>query len=444
MRGVREIENDLAAKTKELNPLVVRYMDGGLDGDDLAQFRTLKGEVQDLQGELTDAKQTEQQRKDDLTFAQTAAGLHRHYNEPAGPSAARQAPRDANGNPTAPDRERQPAQSMGQQFVESQQFRSYREGGFHGDSARVSVDHLPAQQRALITSVTVTDTILPTRIPGILQPDLQELTLRDVLANGQTDSNLIEFVREGTRTNNAAETAEATTLTDGLKPESGFTLTPDSAPVRTIATLIYVTRQALDDMAGLRSYIDQLLARFIDERVNRQLLIGNGTTPNLRGLNSAVGLQNLNGAYFTTTMPNRADRIRRAIRLVREVGRGRASFIVLNPADVEYFDTLKVDGAAGQNEYALPGGGPFGTAGAPMTLWRRPVVEHEDQTAGIATVADGRAAMVMDRMDTQLYITDSNRDLFERNILTLLAETRLAFPIFFPSRIALTNLTATA
>lgn len=444
MRGVREIENDLAAKTKELNPLVVRYMDGGLDGDDLAQFRTLKGQVEDLQGELTDAKQTEQQRKDDLVFAQTAAGLHRHYNEPAGASAARQVAGEGGRGDDPPPAGR----SMGEQFVASEQFRHYRQHsvGMGVASAPVRIGPGPTQQRALITSTVVTEMIPPQRLPGVYAPDLRELTLRDVLASGSTDSNLVEFVREASRTNNAAETAEAATLSDGLKPESGFTLESASAPVRTIATLMYVTRAALDDMAGLRSFIDGLLSRFIDERVDRQLLIGNGTAPNLLGLNNASGVLNLNGAYFTTTMPHRADRIRRAITRIRIAGRGRASAVVLNPADVEYFELLKTAEETGvtNNAYALPGGGPFGANQGPTTIWRRPIVEHEDQTEGIATVFDGRAAMVMDRMDTQLFATDSNRDLFERNIITILAETRLALPIFFPGRIALVNLTATA
>lgn len=444
MRSIKEIENDLAARTKELNPLIVRYMDGGLDGDDLVTFRRLKGEVETLQGELADAKRTEGERADDLAFAQRAAELNRHYNEPSGRRASGQNPTDGSQR----GEERPQGQTWGEQFVNSEQFRAYREGGVGqgGSSGRLRVEGSPMEQRALITSTVVTEMILPQRLPGIYAPDLRELRLRDVLANGRTDSNLVEFVREASRTNNAAEVAEATTLSDGLKPESGFTLEPDSAPVRTIATLMYVTRNALDDMAGLRSYIDELLSRFIEERIDRQLLIGNGTAPNLRGLNNASGVLNLNGAYFTTTMPSKVDRIRRAITRIRIAGRGRASFTVLNPADIEEFELMRTSVETGVtvNAYALPGGGPFGNGNTPLTLWGRPIVEHEDQTAGIATVADGRAAMVMDRMDTQLFITDSNRDLFERNILTVLAETRLAFPIFYPSRIALVNLTATA
>lgn len=443
MRSIREVENDLAARTRELNPLVVRYMEGGLDGDDLATFRSLKGDVESLQGELADANIAEGQRRDDLAFAETASTLNRHYNQPTGQRASGQVPGDGSQR----GEERPAGRTMGEQFVNSDQFRQYRESGVGRgtSSAPFRVEQSLMEQRALITSTVVTSMILPDRQPGIYGPEMRPLLLRDALANGRTDSNLVEFVTEASRTNNAAEVAEATSLVDGAKPESGFTLAVDNAPVRTIATLMYVTRQALDDMSGLRSYIDGLLARFIDERVDRQLLVGNGTPPNLKGLNNVSGVLNLNGAYWAANggITNKLDRIRRSKTRVRIGGRGVASLVIVNPADLETFETMKVDGVAGQNQYVLPNGGPFGNGTIP-TIWGMRALEHEDQTAGIATVLDGRACMVMDRMDTQLFLTDSNRDLFERNILTLLVETRLAFPIFYPGRIALVDLVATS
>lgn len=453
-RSLNQIEQDLAAKSKAIAPLAERFIAGGLDGDDLATFRRLKGEIETLHGEKRDAETTEAERKADLAAAQAALADHRHYNEPAGRRASGQV---ANGNGARQDGPH--GRSIGERFVNSDQFRGYRDNGVgaggrsqpfvigslyerHADEVESRYGAGPDQQRALVTSTTVTDLIVPQRMPGIYAPELRPLRMRDTFLNGRTDSNNVEFVTETGRTNNAAETAEATSLSDGAKPESGFALGVDNAPVRTIATLIYITRAALDDAALMRSYIDELLRRFIAEREDKQLLVGNGTAPNLRGINNASGILNLNGAYFTTTMPNKLDRIRRAKTRIRIAGRGAASTVVLHPDDLEAFELMKVDGATGQNQYVLPNGGPFG-AGGITTIWRMQAVESEDQTAGVATVYDGRAAMVVDRMDAQVYVTDSNRDLFERNILTILCESRLAFPIFYPSRIAKVDLVAT-
>lgn len=447
MRSLREIDEEIASVGRANAPLAERMLAGTLtDAGEQQAFRDNVARLEALYAERAERVRADDAERADRDAATRSLETHRHYNQAGNPSAARQVP----GNEQHRDENPVAGLSMGEQFIRSDQLREYIANGVGtGSNSRpVRIQPGPTDQRALITSVTVTDAIVPQRLPSIYAPDLRELTLRDVLASGNTDSNLVEYVREASRTNNAAEVAEATSLVTGLKPESGFTLEPASAPVRTIATLMYVTRAALDDMAGLRSYIDGLLRRFIDERVDRQLLIGDGVAPNLEGLNEVSGVLDLNGAYWAANggMTNRADRIRRAITRIRITGRGRASAVVLNPADVEYFELLKVSDEANveQNAYALPQGGPFGTNQGPTTIWRRPIVEHEDQTEGIATVFDGRAAMVMDRMDTQLFITDSNRDLFERNILTLLAETRLAFPIFFPSRIALVNLTASA
>lgn len=448
-RSVKELQDAIAASSREVAPLAQRYVEGGLEGDDLTQFRTRTAALETLYGELSDAQRAEQESAADRAAATRAMDANRHYNQPAGNRASGLVPGDAQGRTTeqrdgAPTTE---TRSMGQQFVESDQFREYREQGVGrgGSSKPVSID-----TRALVTSTTVTEMILPNRVPGIYEPGRVELNLRSALPNGRTDSNLIEFVREATQTNNAAEVAEATALdgvglTGGVKPESGFTLEADSAPVRTVAHLMYVTRQALDDMAGLQSYIDAFLRRGLDERIDKQLLIGNGTAPNLRGLNNVTGLIDLNGAYFTTGWPIVADRIRRAITRVRLGGRGRASLIVMNPADVETLELTKTSVETGVtvNQYAMPNGGPFGN-GALATIWGRPIVESEDQTAGQATVLDASAAMVMSRMDQTMFITDSNRDLFERNILTILVEERLAFPIFYPGRIAKVALTATA
>lgn len=437
MRSLKAITDDLAAKTKLLNPLVAKYVESTLEGEELTTFRTLKGEVETLMGEKADAERTESERQADLAFGREVQALDRHLNQPAGGAAARQTPRGHQERTESGAR-----RTIGQEFIDSDQLKEFREFGL-GRGIRSAPFRPTAtlmDQRALITSTTVTDVILPQRIAGIFGPDVPILTLRAALPNGQTDSNLVEFVREASRDNNAAEVPEAGSITDNaaLKPESGFTLEPDSAPVRTIATLMYVTRAALDDMSGLRSYIDGLLLRYIDERVDTQLLIGNGTPPNLEGLNVVSGTLDLDETYYTALgYGSRADRVFNAFTQIRTQSYGRAGLVILHPADLEAFMLLKT-GELNQNQYVM--GGPFGPQPAVPTIWGRPMIEHPDQTEGFATVLDPRAVMVMDRMDTQIYVTDSNRDLFERNIITILAETRLAFPIFQPSRIALVEL----
>lgn len=457
MSSVKELENDIAAKTRAIAPLAQRYMNGGLEGDDLSTFRTLHSELEILTGKKIDAERTEEEQRSDMVAAQRALAANRHYNEPAGRRASGIVPRgETNGSS---DEHGSPADaSIGERFIDSEQFTSYRTQGvgqgsrsrpfvvgslYRGHAHELERRKAPDEQRALITSTVITETIAPLRVPGIFAPDLRELRVRDILTNGRTTGNTIEWVKELARTNAAAEVAEATTLTTtGLKPESGFTLATDSTTVRTIATLIYITRPALDDNDQMRTYIDSLLRRFVEEREDKQLLIGDGTAPNLRGLMNMTGRLVLNGAYFTTTVPGKLDRLRRAKTRMRIASRGKATAFVLNPENVEEFEVMKTNTTAGNNEYAGLGGGPFGGA-AGGTIWGVPYVESEDMPVNKALAVDGRYNVVFDRMDAQVYITDSNRDLFERNILTLLCESRLALASYRPETIVEIDLVAT-
>jgi len=63
------------------------------------------------------------------------------------------------------------------------------------------------------------------------------------------------------------------------------------------------------------------------------------------------------------------------------------------------------------------------------------VVEDENIAEGKALVGDGRMAAVWDRMQAQILI-DTIDDQFVRNMLTILAEERLALAVYRPAAFA--------
>ena len=67
-----------------------------------------------------------------------------------------------------------------------------------------------------------------------------------------------------------------------------------------------------------------------------------------------------------------------------------------------------------------------------MAIWGLRVVATPAVASGTQVVGDFRQAVIGDRQQTSIYMTDSNRDLFERNILTLLAELRAGFGVRAP------------
>jgi hypothetical protein len=53
-------------------------------------------------------------------------------------------------------------------------------------------------------------------------------------------------------------------------------------------------------------------------------------------------------------------------------------------------------------------------------------------------------AAVVDRQDARVYMTDSHSDFFIRNIFVMLAEERIAFPVFRAAAFAKVTLAAWA
>lgn len=262
-----------------------------------------------------------------------------------------------------------------------------------------------------------------------------------MLVNGTTTSDAILFFRETAFTNNAAGVAQATatTGTTGLKPESAITFEQDTAPVVTIAHWIPITRQTLQDAAQLATYVEQRLFDGLKLEESDQLLNGTGTA-DLEGILGTTGVQDLDDTTYFTGAPvedagspnENFNRVLRAKTLIRTVGRARANFAVVNPGDMEAFLTAT---NANQNYY---GAGPFSGNGVP-NLWGLRVVEDENIAAGTVLVGDGRMAAVWDRMQAQI-ITGYIDDQLVRNMMTLLAEERLALTVFRPQAFAVVEL----
>lgn len=381
-----------------------------------------------------------------------------------GESQGRQVPGPQGQEPLT-DEARIDMRSLGRQFVESQSMKDYlARGGKRSAPAfedgvsfypehrqRAMVQHqdgmTPQELRAVITTGNLpADYIRPQILSGFYRGDDLQGSLRDVLINGTTNSDAIVFFRELTYTNNAAGVPQAThtsgadetPVNASVKPESALTFEQVTAPVVTIAHWIPITRQTLQDAAQMQAYVEQRLLDGLRLVESDQLLNGNGGN-DLTGLLNTANVQDLDQTYFTGAAVADAgennenfNRILRARTLIRTVGRARANFVVLNPADLEVFLSY----TDGNLQYF--GAGPFSGTGITQ-LWGLRVVEDENLTAGSAVVGDGRMAAVWDRMQSQIFI-DTIDDQFIRNMLTILAEERLALTVFRPQAFAIVDL----
>jgi HK97 family phage major capsid protein len=83
----------------------------------------------------------------------------------------------------------------------------------------------------------------------------------------------------------------------------------------------------------------------------------------------------------------------------------------------------------GNNRYY--GGGPF--ALTTPRLWGLPVVLSEALPTGYGLVGDFRQAVVWDREQATIQVSDSHADFFIRNLVAILAEMRAAFGVLRPN-----------
>jgi len=286
-----------------------------------------------------------------------------------------------------------------------------------------------------------------------LEPFMRPLTLRQLVTNGTTQSDSIEYVRVTGVTNNAAPVAEATSAAaptapgtagalvqatgGGYKPESGLAVQRVSTPVRTIAHWIPVTKRALSDAAQMVTLIDSFLEYGLEEELEDQMIAGDGTGENFEGLANVSGLQTQDFVADPTGRPEGFGLLlamRRAKTKVRLAG-ARANGYVVNPADLEKLDEI----ATGQDVFYF--GGPSG-ANDTRPLWGLPVIESEAVPEGTAYCGDFTRAILWDREQATITTTDSHADFFIRNLVAILAEMRAAFGVIQPNAFVEIDLTA--
>lgn len=254
------------------------------------------------------------------------------------------------------------------------------------------------------------------RLPGIIAPPDRPLTVRDLLAPGQTGSASIEYVKETGFTNNAAPVAETT-----AKPYSDLTFDLVTTPVRTIAHLFKLSKQMLDDADGIVSYLDVRGTSGLEIKEEQQLLFGDGAGQNLRGLIPQA-------TAFDDSLRNsgdtRVDTIRHAILQVRRA-EYRATGIVMNPDDLEALELTK----DGEGRYIIADP----VAGGPDRVWRLNIVDTTAMPAGEFLVGAFReAAQIFDRQQVTFELSTENEDDFAKNMATARIEERLALAVYRP------------
>lgn len=277
-----------------------------------------------------------------------------------------------------------------------------------------------------------------TQYGGVVATPLRRLTIANLLGSGTMSATSLTYWVQG-----AVEGAPTAVAEEGLKPQIHFNFSPVTEALSKIAVITKVSDEAMSDVDYLVSVINSQLVGRLQIVEEDQILNGNGTAPNVRGLLNRTGIQ----TYATSATYSATKGLEGIFHAVTMVATGAAQEtadgIVINPAD---YETLRLAKDANNQYYA---GGPFtGAYGGSgfvenPALWGYRTVVTPAIAAGTVLVgAFGTAAQLFRKGGVQVDSTNSNEDDFKYNRVALRAEERILLAVYRPAAFVKLTLTA--
>lgn len=252
-----------------------------------------------------------------------------------------------------------------------------------------------------------------TRTGRVVDYATRPVQVLDVIPSSPTSQAAVVYMAETTFTNAAAETAEGLAF-----PESTFALTEVSSPVRKISHFIPVTDEQLEDVEGSGGYLDRRLRFGLRQRADLQVIVGDGTPPNLSGITDRAGI--LTQAKGNDPAP---DAVHKALTKVEITGRGIPDYVMMHGEDWQTFRLLRT--ADGIYIYGSP------ADLAPPMVWGLPVVKTEALSQGTALVGDfGNFSEISIKRGVTVKVSDSHDDYFVKGKQAIRADMRMSLQVY--------------
>lgn len=309
------------------------------------------------------------------------------------------------------------SRSVVDEIENNQEFRTWATQ--QAGRARLTSESPAIEMRTLVKLATDAGELAPVGQPYLINQDRKRLFIRDLISVQQTGLSAVPYVREKNATTNSA--AASTVAEAGLKPEAVVEFTPDLAPVTVIAVNIPITTQVLEDVPTVVGYIRGRLSYMLQVREEQQILSGNGTNQDLKGIYNYSDIQT-QGA----TSGDAAVTIGNAIAKIEAVN-GYADGVAMRPAAAW---TMFMHRASTSG--VLDAGTPF--SDIPLNVWGLPVVRTVDGvTSGHALVGNFRlGATLFDRRQASVRVYEQHSDFVVYNKVLLQGEERVALAVNRP------------
>lgn len=243
----------------------------------------------------------------------------------------------------------------------------------------------------------------------------------DLFASAPTSGNTISYAEMKNPDGGAGMTGEGS-----AKTQADFDLVEAKTNVRKITSYIKTSKEALDDIPALAGEINNELVTLIKLKKDSEVLSGAGTGNTLSGVITNATAFTGGALALSVVTPNNYDVLVAGITQIAtaEVISGQpagfmANVIVMNPSDVAL---MKLTKDANKN-YIFPVTLPGSTS-----VMEVPVISNARMTAGDFLIMDSSKGNLRIKEDITLSVGYENDD-FTKNLVTILAEMRLAFYI---------------
>lgn len=242
----------------------------------------------------------------------------------------------------------------------------------------------------------------------------RKVHVRTLLPVGTISQGLFTFPQE-----TGGEGAPANQTQGSAKAQVDFDISMVNAPAQVIAGYVKISRQMLDDVPAMTSFLQQrLLEKYLVAEDN-QLLFGSGSGVNLTGLT-------INAAAATGAATVDVEQLVQAIAQV-ETSNYSATGILINPSDWAAIINTKNANSA----YSLPGSTVVTTDGQ-LSIAGIPIYKSTAMTVDKFLVGDwSMGAQIMQNQGISVQFSEFDADNFTKNMITVRVEARIALPIYY-------------
>jgi HK97 family phage major capsid protein len=401
--ALKEAQEALDAKRKSLKDI---FAEAGPEYD-MSKVMSVQGDTSakvDFIRQLNDEIAERKKKVDELLVVARAAAVaksHEGGSEPDARKDAEQAER------------KDGRKSFGELFMASPAVKGYTRGSGSGPQAQIEV----SLKTLLTTGGWAPETTRTGRIEML--PTRPAPHIADMIPQTTTTQTSIVYMEETIFNNTAQEIFEGEQY-----PEAQLKLEEKSVPVRKIAVYLPVTDELFEDVPRAQEYVQNRLPFMIRQRLDLQILRGNGTAPNL------LGTENVPGIISQPKGGDSAmDALYKAMNRIRTEGFAEPNVVFMSPLRWEPIRLART--ADGVYIWGHP------SQAGPVTIWGVPVVETTAAPPTKALMGDYNTfAELAVKRGIDVQVSNSHADFFINGKLAVRADVRCAVAHYRPTAFA--------